>query len=598
MENKLLVEINQIRSNMGLSVITENTQIILEAPNSGTLIRIFNSLLGTSSRSVLKTLLTVEEKDLVRRYFANNIKDDLSKLKLSNFMKTANGATTIQELKAAVIAATNRRNNPISQADQIALNKIINKMEKTKTTWSKPLPKTDSIVGKAVKIKDILTSYFKYTTTIEKKIRDDVASYKYLRDKASKMTFGADQTLAIKEATRYLNRIELNLGILNRKGEEAIDAMISQLKQDAALLPKKSPERIGLEKVITKMESSDATIESIWKYLPNSYKPEGSVWDEIKRLQKERAERLQGAFGNKIPGVFVSKTEGFKKSIGGGAKNWGNLLTGGMIPMINKMFNNPKLIPRILLTETGSRLFGYLFTFAGIETLYDFVMWLFIEDKLIDDEFIKKYPRISKIIEATGPDYKEYFDNHATDPIANFMVNWFEKLGLTIPAYAINDWLEKNSSAGGGSKWLTEQRDKMIEIKNSDLTPEQKEVEIKKLLSESDSLIEDVFNFFGNESAQTLEGKINKELSGVNLSNTNAQTKKTTTKATTKTTVAPAKPNPVNTENQYTNDLPSFKKYMKSYLTNGYDESKVSGVKDTFTYDGETFTFNKGKFDE
>jgi hypothetical protein len=60
MENKLLVEINQIRSNMGLSVITENTQIILEAPNSGTLTRIFNSLVGTSSRSVLKTLLTVE----------------------------------------------------------------------------------------------------------------------------------------------------------------------------------------------------------------------------------------------------------------------------------------------------------------------------------------------------------------------------------------------------------------------------------------------------------------------------------------------------------------------------------------------------------
>jgi hypothetical protein len=60
----------------------------------------------------------------------------------------------------------------------------------------------------------------------------------------------------------------------------------------------------------------------------------------------------------------------------------------------------------------------------------------------------------------------------------------------------------------------------------------------------------------------------------------------------------PSPPTPVNTENQYTNDVEGFKKYMKVYMGEYYDESKVSGTKDTFIYDGETLTFNNGKFEE
>lgn len=584
MENKLLVEINQIRSNMGLSVITENTQIILEAPNSGTLTRIFNSLVGTSSRSVLKTLLTVEEKDLVQRYFANNIKDDLSKLKLSNFMKTPNGATTIQELKAAVIAATNRRNNPISQADQIAFNKLINKMEKTKTTWSKPLPKTDSIVGKVVKIKDVLTSYFKYVTTIEKKIRDDIASYKYLTDEASKMAIGSSQTSAIKESLKYLDRIELNLGILKRKEKAAITAMITQLKLDAKKLPKTSEARKSIDKLITKMESSDATVESIWKYLPSSYKPEGSVWDEIKRLKKERGERLQGVFANKIPGWMVAKKEGFKYNLGGFGQNLAQTMTGNIVPMFVKMFSNPKLIPRILGTEIGSRLMSLPIILAGIETAYDYSSRTVLQDEI---DWEKVYPWISKSVAFTNPDYKNYKElGLGMDLLADFITNWFENIGLTIPAAVVVDWIIKNDKAGGWTKWVNSERDLLKEIVNDkSLSSDEKKKKIDEIIVKNKTFFEKQASFFLGQNEETLTNEINRELSGVILSNTNTQPKPTT-------------PTPVNTGNQYTNDLPSFKKYMKSYMTNGYDESKVSGVKDTFTYDGETFTFNNGKFDE
>ena len=58
MDNKLIVEINQIRSNMGLSVVSENTQIILEAPPSTSVLEgIFKALLRPTSTSILKLSL-------------------------------------------------------------------------------------------------------------------------------------------------------------------------------------------------------------------------------------------------------------------------------------------------------------------------------------------------------------------------------------------------------------------------------------------------------------------------------------------------------------------------------------------------------------
>ena len=359
MENKLIIEINQIKSNMGLSVITENTQILLEAPPStAALETIFNNLFSRTSTSILKTLLTLEEQELIKKFIQGEIKDNVTKFKFSELMKLK-GATTIQELKSGVIRAYNQ--GTINNGQAYAFNKILKQMEKTKTTWSKPLPFQNTIKGKVVKITDVLTSYFKNYTTINNKILSDLESYKYLRDKASTMSASPEKGKVINETIKYLDRIELNLSILSRKRKEYLQSMITQLKDEINSLPKTSAKRKELEKVITKMESPDATVESIWKYLPSSYQPEGNWIDEIKRLKKERGERLQGAFNNQIPGWMVSKKVDYKPSLREGATNWFTLLTGGIFPMLRKIAGNPKHLIRILGTETGARLFCYPF---------------------------------------------------------------------------------------------------------------------------------------------------------------------------------------------------------------------------------------------
>ncbi len=153
MKNKLIIEINQIRSNMGLPVITEDCNILLESPSTETLGSIFNALLR-STRSSLKTLLSTEEKSLIRKFIKGEISDasdDAIKLEFSNFMKTPKGAATIQELKNAIKNARNRRNNPIDDTTETYFNRLLNNMEKTKTSWRQPkkkvLDKTWSELG-------------------------------------------------------------------------------------------------------------------------------------------------------------------------------------------------------------------------------------------------------------------------------------------------------------------------------------------------------------------------------------------------------------------------------------------------------------------
>jgi hypothetical protein len=548
MENNLIIEINQIRSNMGLSVISENTQIILESPNSAVLETIFNSFFSRTSRSILKTLLSAEEQALIKQYFKNEIKDNATKLKFSNLMKTK-GATTIQELKSGLIVAINR--GTINDTDAAIFNKFLNKMEKTKTTWSKPLPKTDTIVGKVVKIKDVLTSYFKYVKTIENKIRDDIASYKYLSEKASQMTIDAEQTLILKESLKYLDRIELNLGILERKGKSAIAAMITQLKIDAKKLPKTSEAKKSIDKLITKMESSDATVESIWKYLPSSYKPEGTVWAEMSKLKKERGERLQGVFGNKIPGWLVAKKEGFKYNLGGFGKNLGQTMSGSIVPMFSKMFSNPKVIPRILFTEVGSRLISIPLYLAALETFIDGLAM--ISGDYLD---VKKYPIIAKSIGVINPDYKDYKDtNFGTDILANFIVNWFENIGLTIPIYVVIDWMNKFWKKGGLKTFVDNERILMTKIlEDKNLSPEEKKKKIDEIINKTETKLENAVDWFLGENEETLTDKINKELSGVNLSNKN----------TPPTPVPPTPVPPTPAEPSFSGDEKGLTDYLKT----------------------------------
>ena len=71
---------------------------------------------------------------------------------------------------------------------------------------------------------------------------------------------------------------------------------------------------------------------------------------------------------------MVSKKVDYKPSLREGATNWFTLLTGGIFPMLRKIAGNPKHLIRILGTETGARLFGYIFSWAAFETFYDFLM--------------------------------------------------------------------------------------------------------------------------------------------------------------------------------------------------------------------------------
>jgi len=137
MENNLLLEINKIKSNMDLPVITENISVLLESATSEVLGKMFDRLFKVNSKSVLKTILSEEEKNLIKRFFKGDIKDELSKVKFSDFMKSPNGVKTIEELKLAVKNARNRRNNPIDDTTETYFNRLINQMEKTKTSWSK-----------------------------------------------------------------------------------------------------------------------------------------------------------------------------------------------------------------------------------------------------------------------------------------------------------------------------------------------------------------------------------------------------------------------------------------------------------------------------
>jgi hypothetical protein len=148
MENKLILEINQIRSNMGLPVITEEVNILLEGPTNETIATIFNALVRGSLKAV-----TTEERALIRRFIKGEIddaSDDAIKLKFSNFIKTPNGVKTIAELERAIKAAKTRRNNPIDAQTEGYMNAVLNKMRRAGTKWvktKKALDKTFTELG-------------------------------------------------------------------------------------------------------------------------------------------------------------------------------------------------------------------------------------------------------------------------------------------------------------------------------------------------------------------------------------------------------------------------------------------------------------------
>jgi len=225
MDNKLIVEINQIRSNMGLSVVSENTQIILEAPPSTSVLEgIFKALLRPTSTSILKNLLKAEEIVLLEKYFQNEIKDIATKLKFAKLMKLK-GAATLQELKRGVMVAFN--NGAINDTEVIVYNNFLKKMENTKTTWVKKATVTDvagqqiddlvpltqnelSKLEKLYRPKGLGKSFLKAMRQFSKKVNDMMKAESELMDETLSLikTFKETQNDATK--TDIIKRISDN----------------------------------------------------------------------------------------------------------------------------------------------------------------------------------------------------------------------------------------------------------------------------------------------------------------------------------------------------------------------------------------------------
>jgi hypothetical protein len=100
------------------------------------------SIIGFTKEEVTETpkekvsldFLNSDEKELLRKFLKSDINDDATKIMFSNFMKTSKGTLTVQKLRKGIKTAFNR--GEINDTDLVLQNKIMNKMEKTKTEWS------------------------------------------------------------------------------------------------------------------------------------------------------------------------------------------------------------------------------------------------------------------------------------------------------------------------------------------------------------------------------------------------------------------------------------------------------------------------------
>ena len=101
------------------------------------------------------------------------------------------------------------------------------------------IAKKGGTTGKLVKFKEVLTSYLKNYSKYSENVIKDIDSYIALRKEANKLT-GQAKMNAITKANRFVQRMEINLGILNRKNKEAISVLIEELSEKRNKLPRLS----------------------------------------------------------------------------------------------------------------------------------------------------------------------------------------------------------------------------------------------------------------------------------------------------------------------------------------------------------------------
>lgn len=373
-----------------------------------------------------------------------------------------------------------------------------------------------SIQGKIIRFNDVLLSYLPILKKIEQKIIDDIGQYTKFKDEALRApNLSSAQIEANVNAKRFLDRIDLNLGLLNRKNKELSDGIVESLKttisknkNDKGVL--NSTGQIAQE-ALEKLKNKDTEI-GLGDYF-KSTDPNSTLWKEISELRNRRTEQLKTMFSKpKFDTVLHQGAQTFR------------FMTGDIVNVLKRIWKDPLKIPRILVTETGARIFNYTLKLAAAETIYDTLWHIgYRKDDQEISQMVKNHPEIAKFIEFTGPDYKPYFEDKfdekykgfALDFLANGMINWVEKIGMTIPIAYITKFLMEISGEGMLAAWFNKQRDKLITIRDSDLSPEEKQNKINEILSESDSWIETWIGKLGNESAETLEFKISKEFAAL-----------------------------------------------------------------------------------
>jgi hypothetical protein len=365
--------------------------------------------------------------------------------------------------------------------------------------------------GKIIRFKDVLLSYLTKIKKINKKINDDIEQYKYFRNIGNNTTDITKKQEAMKNANRFLDRVDLNLGILNRTetGKEEVrtflDVLDSEMKRNTGPRNVLNDEGKLQQEIINKLKNKGESV-SILEYLPKSSATEADLMT-IGELRTKRINELKKVFGN--PGKNPKVKElGYFKSLT-------NVLTGNWISFIKRIANNPKELSKVLRTETGARIFNYMMAYSAFKTLYDMSMERYVEDVYMDKEFYKEHPNIANVIKATSPSFREFEGGTIGGNLTkNFVINSIENIGVaTLPAKYIWDWFMTDYESDG-TKWFLEKQKEIEEIQNSSLSDEEKNKKIKKMLTKPDSFVETIWYMF-EQPSETLERTIAKELAAL-----------------------------------------------------------------------------------
>ena len=387
------------------------------------------------------------------------------------------------------------------------------------------ISKEGGTIGKLVKFKEVLISYLKRYSKYSENIIKDVDSYIALRKEASKLT-GQAKMNAIKKANRFVQRMEMNLGILNRKNKEAISALIEELSEKSNKLPKKSPERVKLNGVITKLKSGDADVLSILDYLPDgSYKPEESYLKEILDLRNRRVDAFRKFWPEKASILRSDVAKARIKKLGYGNAFF-RLMTGDVVQVIKKLYNSPKKLGRILSTEIGSRLLGLPLVLGMFESLVDYSSMTSNPTTEITPQWLEDHPELAKTMQNPGilgvggaGDYKDYDSLHwSVDFLANLLNNTLKRFDVTVPIWAVKQVLDETSKTGGGADYFKQQFERINTIRESDEFKNASSEERLKMLNQvqkdAEGVVEKYLGYI-LDSDETIMERLNKALAEI-----------------------------------------------------------------------------------